>query len=54
MKSNASATDQGDDRANPMPTASTVGAGRSAVFEDDALDQVGDVLALVGHRLEAL
>src|SRR5687767_13108038 len=29
-------------------------AGRSRILEDDALDQVGDVLAAVGDRLEQL
>src|SRR3989442_8140925 len=55
MKSNASATaTRATIVPNPMPTVSTGGASGSTVFEDDALDQVGDVFAFGRHRLEQL
>src|SRR5439155_10316267 len=55
MKSNASATAiKATIVPNPMPTVSTVGASGSTVFEDDALDQVGDIFAFVRYRLEQL
>src|SRR5664279_513483 len=53
MKSNATASATS---SATTPNEISVGVidGRSGILEDDALDQVGDVLATIGDRLEQL
>src|SRR3979411_2802190 len=54
MKSNATASTTSMATTPNEISVPGIGASGSGVFEDDALDQVGDVLAAVGDRLELL
>src|SRR6185295_620874 len=54
MKSNATASATSSATTPNEISVGVMRAGRSGILEDDALDQIGDVLAAIRDRLEQL
>src|SRR5205809_6752876 len=54
MKSKATASATSSATTPNEISVGVIRAGRSGILEDDALDQIGDVLAAIGDRLEQL
>src|SRR3982750_371686 len=54
MKSNATASTTSSATTPNEISVGVMRAGRSGILEDDALDQIGDVLAAIRDRLEQL
>ena len=54
MKSKATASATSSATTPNEISVGVISTGRSRILEDDALDQIGDVLAAIGDRLEQL